>query len=282
MSATYGTHIYAAITRIEKHHYWFRIRNLLIRDLTTRFLPTPQLSSFLEIGFGTGVVLRLLSSLGYRAEGIDVNDEAVRIVRKSLSVPLYRKSLFSFRSNKHYGAVGIFDVLEHQGNDRKFLQACLACVKEGGYLFLTVPALPWLWTDIDRLSGHKRRYTKTDIVQKVEEAGGEVVFVNYWMFVALPFYFCWRIFVRFSSSPLERFLQKPPVGINRLLYYLGSIERLIFLRAKIPLGSSLFLVAKKRSERSGGITSNNAPWRDVFRNDTAGSDHRMFSNSNAW
>ncbi len=72
------------------------------------------------------------------------------------------KDLFHVRPETY----GMFDsavfihVLEHIENDRAALDHTASLVKSGGSVLIEVPALPFLFSDHDRLLGHYRRYTK--------------------------------------------------------------------------------------------------------------------------
>jgi hypothetical protein len=47
---------------------------------------------------------------------------------------------------------------------------------------LTVPANPALWTPYDDLAGHYRRYTRAELVEKLESAGYRIERIRMWGF----------------------------------------------------------------------------------------------------
>jgi 2-polyprenyl-3-methyl-5-hydroxy-6-metoxy-1,4-benzoquinol methylase len=54
----------------------------------------------------------------------------------------------------------LLDVLEHTANDQAMLHDALStCLGPGGWLLLSVPAHPMLFSHHDELLGHKRRYS---------------------------------------------------------------------------------------------------------------------------
>jgi hypothetical protein len=54
----------------------------------------------------------------------------------------------------------MLDVLEHETNDQAMLHGALsACLKPGGWVLLSVPAHPLLFSTHDQMLGHKRRYS---------------------------------------------------------------------------------------------------------------------------
>jgi len=63
------------------------------------------------------------------------------------------------------------NVLEHIENDLEALQSIRKTIKPGGRLAIYVPALPMLFSDLDRKVGHFRRYKKKELITKVQAAG---------------------------------------------------------------------------------------------------------------
>ena len=53
---------------------------------------------------------------------------------------------------------------------------------QGGRLLLTVPGDPHQWSVDDELSGHRRRYTKEELQQKLQRAGFEIEQMTNWGF----------------------------------------------------------------------------------------------------
>lgn len=59
----------------------------------------------------------------------------------------------------------LLDVLEHAANDQAVLHGALSgCLRAGGWLLLSVPAHPILFSRHDQLLGHKRRYSSPDLL----------------------------------------------------------------------------------------------------------------------
>jgi len=59
----------------------------------------------------------------------------------------------------------LLDVLEHAANDQAMLHDALSnCLRPGGWLLLSVPAHPILFSQHDELLGHKRRYSAAGLL----------------------------------------------------------------------------------------------------------------------
>lgn len=63
------------------------------------------------------------------------------------------------------------NVLEHIEDDVAALKSIHAKLTEGGKLFIYVPAFMCLYSNFDKEIGHFRRYTQSEIKQKLEAAG---------------------------------------------------------------------------------------------------------------
>ena len=69
----------------------------------------------------------------------------------------------------------LLDVLEHLENDQLFLQQLVEeKIQEQGWMLLTVPALPGLFSGHDRFLEHYRRYTLKTLIDVVEQSGLKV------------------------------------------------------------------------------------------------------------
>ena len=55
-------------------------------------------------------------------------------------------------------------------------------LSEGGIFILTVPAFKFLWGIQDMVTGHKRRYSRREIMNKLKEAGFDILKSSYFNF----------------------------------------------------------------------------------------------------
>lgn len=108
-------------------------------DLSVLGLRAEWRGPLLDVGCGQGVMLKLMSDLGWPAEGIDLDERAVQVAQaaglaaragtfESLALPA-----------AHYAAVTSSHVLEHVSDPLAFLRDCLRVTRPGGRLALTTP-----------------------------------------------------------------------------------------------------------------------------------------------
>jgi 2-polyprenyl-3-methyl-5-hydroxy-6-metoxy-1,4-benzoquinol methylase len=154
---------------LEDSSYWFGHRNDLIISDIKRF---PPKGPILDVGGGNGFVTKRMITEGFEASLLEPGMVGATNTKKARQIPEVICSTFedaNFPPNS-LSAVGLFDVLEHIGNDSKFLSALHTALKPNGMLYVTVPAHQYLWSESDNYAQHFRRYnwqmTKTLIENK--------------------------------------------------------------------------------------------------------------------
>jgi SAM-dependent methyltransferase len=233
---------YRGMAATEDQHWWFSGRRA-IAEATIRSLNLPRNAEILEIGAGTGGNVFMLESFG-TVTAVEMSGYARQIAREKTgrsflngrlpnSVPLGGRS---------FDLVCLFDVLEHVAEDRESLAALRDMLKPGGKVLLTVPAHQWLWSKHDVILHHFRRYSRTLLRRRIEEAGFVLDKLSYTNAVLLPAAVLARLADRARStrSPLGHEL--PPAMINRALKAVFSAESRFVARGTLPFGVSLLAV----------------------------------------
>jgi SAM-dependent methyltransferase len=172
----------------EDRHFWFRSRNRCIAA-ATRLLPNPSaIKDILEHGCGTGFVLSELQRLfpDARVTGADLFEEGLAMARQRFAGKLVQADLFRCGFRSEFDLIGLFDVLEHLDDDLQALLALREQLRPGGHLLITVPAHMVLWSDYDIASGHRRRYTRAQLVARLAEADFQVQFCTEFMLPLFP------------------------------------------------------------------------------------------------
>lgn len=247
MSKSYPSKYHTVIANVEETHFWFRARRDMILRVLRHFYPQVKRKTFLEVGFGTGELLSSIEKLGFRMSGVDINEKSRAYAKERSHATLYIQSFVKF-VHAPFSAIGMFDVLEHQQDDMQFLHHAHALMKGNGLLFLTVPASPRLWSEMDRLSGHVRRYTKKEILQKLTNAGFQPLWSNYWNVFLFPFYAVWKAFGSIiGRSDPSYFVSIVHPVLNMILFYSITIENILTLRVPFLFGTSLVVVVRKKA-----------------------------------
>jgi hypothetical protein len=124
----------------------------------------------LEFGAGNGA----LAQIWKKEHGI--NPICIEI-DPILIVSLENSGFKSFKNIDELGTVEFIyssNVLEHIKDDVDALRTLRKHLPIDGKLSLYVPALPILFSDFDVQVGHYRRYTRKELIRKVESAGFQI------------------------------------------------------------------------------------------------------------
>jgi len=238
---------------MEQRHFWHVGRREMILDVLRRSVPGLPRSRMLEVGCGNGSVLAFLRQNGIDIEGGDILLEGLRFCRRRVpSASLYQVDILALPFKDEFDIVGAFDVLEHVEDDEKALAEMNRALKAGGRLILTVPAHKFLWSRHDEASHHKRRYSRKDLMAKLERSGFAVDKTTYYMFFLFPVLAAMRLLSRVlrgkegerSGTKTSLELKTVPV-INDVFLALLRLEKYLIRYVNLPFGASLLITAAK-------------------------------------
>lgn len=237
--------MYQQMMEVEDKHWWFVARRAIIEQVI-RKLNLPADAKIFEAGCGTGGNLAMLSRHG-RVSAMELNETA-RTFASELQLGEIQPGLLPDDipfPDKNFDLIVLLDVLEHVEEDTASLQALFAKLKPSGWLLITVPAYPWLWSQHDDLLHHKRRYLLHHLQQIVGNAGYNVHFVSYFNFVLFPLIAGVRLVQGlFNKGGNEQSM--PPKLVNKILTLLFGLERHLIGSLSLPFGVSLLLLAQKK------------------------------------
>lgn len=207
----------------------------------------------LEVGSGIGNISKLLP----RRELLTLSDvddiyldilrnafadaEDVRIVKLDLNV----LGDFEALGGGSYDTVVCLNVLEHIEDDLSALGNIRYVLDSGGKLILIVPQYPFLFGSYDRAVGHFRRYTRGELVDKLEASGFRLI--KFRSFNCLAVVGWWLNSCLLNRTSMDKWQLKL---YDSLVPVLAVLERLL------PLGGlSLMCVAENSVRQKAAIES---------------------------
>lgn len=237
--------VFERMNEQEAVHWWFVARRDLIRTTIKRVLNLPAKAEILEAGCGTGGNLELLQKLG-TLDAFEYDHLAREIAsgKSKLEVAFGALPNDIPFGQKPYDMIAIFDVLEHIEDDVAALRELGTRLKAEGKVFVTVPALPWLWSPHDERHHHFRRYTGKRFRQTAQAAGLRVEKLFYFNSFLLPFVIGLRLvktLIRSQSADDNL----PAAWLNKLLYKIFTSERHLIGRVRMPIGLSIAAILIK-------------------------------------
>lgn len=241
-------HTYAIMDRVEDSHWWFVGRRAILETFLKGIVEkarSPQSAvRILDVGCGTGANLEMLAQFG-SAEGVDVSDDALEFCRKKgLTVQKGLAETLPY-ADETFDVTTALDVVEHLDDDIAGLKEMFRVTKSGGFSLIFVPAFMWLWGVQDDISNHRIRYTKKEIVERLEKAGFAVERSTYanWTFFA-PI-LGGRTLMRLTGIKPESENNVNISALNGVFGKLFSAERFWLNSFNFPFGVSIVVVARK-------------------------------------
>jgi len=161
-------------------------------------------------------------------------DDGVKIIKESLENQL------PTISDGAYETIVLVNVLEHIEDDSAALDGFYRILKPGGNLLLFVPALKFLYSDLDALVGHYRRYQRPELNEKVTGAGFNIIQSRY--FDTLGVAPWWLLNTVMGATGFNPVL----VGIYDAV--VAPLSRGLESLAPPPFGKNILLVAERTAD----------------------------------
>jgi SAM-dependent methyltransferase len=233
--------------------FWVNSRNRLFRSLVDRNLKSTGKTAFLEIGCGTGDFIRhLAQNEKLEITGSEVYLKGLVYAKKNLPhVDFVQFDVAQGAIGFEFDMICAFDVIEHIDNDRTALSNIHRMLKPGGVALLSVPQHMFLWSRLDELVKHKRRYSKRELLSKLESSGFEIGHMTSFVFVLFPLMLLSRLFDKGNASShegdldLEKRVTFSAFANAVFDFFMRIDEWLIHSGFSLPFGGTLIVVARK-------------------------------------
>ncbi|MCM8795546.1 MAG: class I SAM-dependent methyltransferase [Candidatus Omnitrophica bacterium] len=233
------------IDKLENFYWWFIARRELAISLLRKYIKKLNLR-ILDVGCGTGMFMKELVRFG-KVVGVDKSYYSIQLCHKKGFNSVYQEDI----SNMHFPSetfdlVTALDVLEHIEDDERAISEIFRVLKNNGIFLLTVPANNSLWSYHDIALNHKRRYTFSELKDKLISIGFEVKRISYCIFFLFLPIFIFRMFQRYFLHIHHTTLITFPKLINFLLLLTLRLENTLLKKGiDFPFGVSLVCVARK-------------------------------------
>lgn len=234
--------------------FWVSSRNRLFKRLVQHHLLPTGKTRFLEIGCGTGDFIRQIASNdSLEITGSEIYLKGLVYAKKNLpGVEFVQFDVTQGKIDEQFNIITAFDVIEHVDDDAAALSNLYQMLEENGVLIISVPQHMFLWSKLDEIVKHKRRYSRRELVSKLKANGFDVEYATSFLFVLFPLMLTSRLFDkgRDDSQSDERALEKRVKFsgvVNSILdFFMRIDEGLIRMGASLPFGGTLVVVARKR------------------------------------
>ena len=251
--ADYPSDGFDVTAEVEARSFWCRARNRVLRYVLERFTDRTRPLDVLEIGCGIGGVIQELQHIqNFRLTGSEIYLQGLRFARTRLPlVDFIQLDATDSPFKGQFDVVGAFDVLEHIDDDELVMRQVASALKSNGLFVVTVPQYTWMWSRLDEVVLHKRRYRRRELLSKLRAAGFDIVYTTSFVTTLFPFLAAVRLRDRPQPSvegcraDFESRVTLPAV-VNVVFDWVSRFDELLLkLGLTLPFGGSLLTVARR-------------------------------------
>lgn len=237
--------------RIEREHWWFQVRNEILKNLVRDFSGKQSLK-ILNVGVATGYTTEMLQEFG-DLTSVEYDKDCYDYLQSFLPGKIVNASITELPfSDNEFDIVCAFDVLEHVQEDREAVRELNRVCKKNGTIIVSVPAYRFLWSEHDIINHHVTRYTEKELLNLFSR--NKIVYSSYFnFFLFIPIALVRVVKTLMFGKPKVElaksdFKSVEPTIISRILKFIFSCEKLfINRRISLPFGVSIILVAAKHN-----------------------------------
>lgn len=179
----------------DTRHPWELSRSANLLRLSKTYLSGATVA---DIGAGDGYFSSLVANCG--AKTVLAVDNAYQSAETTQD-QVTRIADISKLNQKEIDVVFLMDVLEHVDDDIAFLKESIASLRQGGAVFITVPALDFLYSQHDLALKHYRRYSMSQVIKLAKAVGLSVESSFYFYSTLVPI----RLLKKFFSKKVPRY-----------------------------------------------------------------------------
>lgn len=238
----------------EESSFWVRSRNRLFKSIVYDQMAPTGKTKFLEIGCGTGnFIQQIVENGNLEITGSEIYLKGLLYAKKNLpNVDFIQFDVTQGDIGEKFDLIVAFDVIEHIENDVAAITNINRMLHKGGGLIMTVPQHMFLWSRLDEIVKHKRRYSRRDLVTKLQENGFDISSTTSFLFVLFPLMLISRMIDKgHDQSQSDEVALEKRVKFSNVLNWIFDLfmridEALIRLGISLPFGGTLVVIARKR------------------------------------
>lgn len=236
---------------IERNHWWFKARAEILEEVISHLLKLKSDSTILNVGAATGQSSIMLSKFG-SIKSLEYDEVCCNITKETLGIDIIQGSILELPYADHsFDLVCCFDVIEHVEEDKKAALELLRVCKPDGYIFITVPAFNFLWSEHDDINQHMRRYTQKSLLPLLNTYA-KIIYTSYFNFLLFLPIASFRLISKFfpkrkseTNTGSDNSVSSGYLS-NLIFFPLFRVEKYILRnKVRLPFGVSLMAIWQK-------------------------------------
>ena len=233
----------------EDSYFWFKSIHKFIEFVVKReFNKFSNSLNIIDVGCGSGKLLTILNKYG-KAKGIDCSKKAIDLCKERglKEVKVEDINYYEF-GESNYDIITCIDVLYHSWikDDIIILNKLYKSLNDNGILILDLAAFNFLRRGHDKAGMGTRRHTRRRIIPHLEEIGYKIEIRSYRLsFLFIPVLVMKYVEKLRKTDEVKSDFKQLPSLINQLLFQMSCLENQIIKYATLPIGTSLFIIARK-------------------------------------
>lgn len=221
------------------------------RDLLNKLLKTHINkidNEILDLGCGTGFNYKTLNKYG-KVTNLDYHIEPLRSCKRKGIPNIIKGDAQNLRfTNNSFDIVTAIELLEHLDDDEKAIKEIYRVLKNNGTFIFTVPAHELLWSSDDILAKHKRRYSKINLIHKLNKHF-KIKYISQRYFIlfipSIMIFIYQKIKLNRNKEKINSLTLTPKI-LNNILKCIMTIENFIISKSiQLPIGIGWIGIAIK-------------------------------------
>ena len=198
------------------------------------FLPNIDKSKYiLDFGAGYGLMCDAIKKFGLKISSLEINPKAI----KELEAREIKNYLDFNNIDEKIDCIISLNVLEHLDDDDSYIKKFYDFLPHNGKLVLYLPSSQIIWSNLDDLVNHKRRYSKKGLEKHLVSNNFKVQKIHFVDFIG------WSVLLLSKLFNLRLdFDQKKIIFYDKFIFKSFKFFDILF---KNLIGKNLFVVATK-------------------------------------
>ncbi|MCX6702399.1 MAG: class I SAM-dependent methyltransferase [Candidatus Wolfebacteria bacterium] len=225
------------------NNWWYLGRRKILEKLLCKYLLSNQKIVIADAGSGFGGNIPMALKYG-EVVALEMDEGATEYLKKRFgdSITFIRwKS--PDKIDRKFDLVIITDVLEHIEDDRQAVSWIYDHLKRGGHVLVTVPAHQFLWSQMDVLTEHFRKYGRKELLGLFKDkfSARKISYYNFFLFPAKVAIVIFSLILAsiFPNKEKKSYNGTPPALINGIFKRILYLEAILINSLSFPWGGKL-------------------------------------------